>query len=170
MEIFITSRHQVKHKIPGFGPTGIISIQDPEHDYLDFDLNGISLLPMKFHDICFEVASEGDKARYSPPTRDIVKTILNWGRANVVEDSRIMVHCFAGISRSSAAAIIAMIPLLGPEEAVKRVAEFKVYHSEGVFERGYSWFMPNNLMIEYADDELRLKGQLIKLTENSFNY
>lgn len=81
-----------------------------------------------------------------------------------------MVHCFAGISRSSAAAIIAMIPLLGPEEAVKRVMNFEVHQSDGVFEPGYSWFMPNNLMIQYADEELGLAGQLVKLTERSFNY
>ena len=81
-----------------------------------------------------------------------------------------MVHCFAGISRSSAAAIIAMIPLLGPEEAVKRVMNFEVYQTEGVFEPGHSWFMPNNLMMQYADEELDLAGHLVRLTESSFNY
>ena len=170
MEIFVTSRRLIKSQMVTFQPTGIIAISDPEHNHLDLDLAGASFLPLKFHDICFELVSEGDKARYSPPTRDIVRSILAWGKSDISDDSRIMVHCFAGISRSSAAAIITMIPLLGPEEAVKRVMNFEVYQTAGVFEPGYSWFMPNNLMIQYADEELGLFGQLVRLTESNFNY
>lgn len=171
MEIFITSRHLVKLKIPEFKPTEIISIVDPEDDYLEFNLpKETSALQMKFQDLCFEPTSEYDIARYLPPTKSMIKTIIKYGEHNIREDSRLLVHCFAGISRSSAAAIIAMIPLLGPEEAVKRVMAFEVHQSDDIFEPGYSWFLPNNLMIKYADEELGLAGRLVKLTENSFNY
>lgn len=171
MEIFITSRHLVKLKIPEFKPTEVISIVDPEDDYLEFNLpKETSALQMKFQDLCFEPASEYDIARYLPPTKSMIKTIIKYGEHNIREDSRLLVHCFAGISRSSAAAIIAMIPLLGPEEAVKRVMAFEVHQADEIFEPGYSWFLPNNLMIKYADEELGLAGRLIKLTESSFNY
>ena len=149
-----------------FCPTGIISIIDPGSSYVDFKTNEESILRLCFKDICFKTTQED----LLPPTREHIVDILNWSLSNIDFDSRILVHCFAGVSRSSAAAIISMIPLLGMKEAVRRVSEFDFFISKDIYEKGSFWFMPNNLMIQIADNELNLGGELVKLTQSSFSY
>jgi hypothetical protein len=45
------------------------------------------------------------------------------------------------------------------------IAELSIHN-----ETGADWFMPNNLMIEYADEILGLNRELVKFTEYTFRY
>ena len=165
MEVLITPRSIAEASANRIKPTAIISICDMAAPELEFLGHSCPILRMKFDDICFELKSKGDIERYSPPSRQLVRSILQFGRDNITDDSKLLSHCYAGISRSSAAAIIATTPLLGFRYAVKMVAELNVQN-----ETGANWFMPNNLMIEYADESLGLNRRLVKFTEDTFRY
>jgi len=165
METLITSRSVAEASADRIKPIAIISIcdiADPELQFLGHDC---PILRMKLDDICFEPKSKYDIERYSPPTRQMIHSILSFGRENITDDSKLLSHCYAGISRSSAAAIIATTPLLGFRYAVKMIAELSIHNKTGA-----DWFMPNNLMIEYADEILGLNRELVKFTEYTFRY
>ncbi len=169
MKVIVSSRNLVNYHAKEFAPTAIISIVDPEDTFPAFN-NDVPIFGAKFDDLCFEPMSDIDIARYHPPTIDLVLDILKFGEDHLDDDSRLLVHCFAGISRSSAAAIIALTPLLGIDSAVEKIAGLNVRHSETLYESGQSWFMPNDLMVKYADKILQKNGELVQLVKSSFKY
>jgi predicted protein tyrosine phosphatase len=73
----------------------------------------------------------------------------------------------AGISRSSAAALISIIPLYGFNEAVDIIKRVELSNYEFLQKK---CFYPNNLMIKYADQILSLNGRLENLVEETFEY
>src|SRR5262249_22512053 len=105
-------------------PTGI----DPSrHHHLNFD-DIIEALP-----------------GYLQPSEQHVASIIRLG-SELNETDRILVHCHAGISRSSAAALI-MLAVRTPSRELEIATRIR---AEG------RWFSPNRLMIEIAD---RLLGK-----------
>jgi|SRR6185436_10148036 len=88
----------------------------------------------------------------SGPTEDDVAQLISFARAVMQRTGRVLIHCQAGISRSSAAAVIVHAIALGSgheHEAVARVmAQRPIAH-------------PNRRMIAIADRLLRLDGRLI---------
>lgn len=88
----------------------------------------------------------------SGPTEDDVRSLIRIARALKGRSGRVLTHCQAGISRSSAAAVILYVVMLGPgheEEAVARVRKQREIAS------------PNRRMISIADELLELDGRLI---------
>ena len=88
----------------------------------------------------------------SGPTEDDIRSLISTARALGGRTGRVIAHCAAGISRSSAAAVIVYAVTLGPgreEEAVARVMRQREFAS------------PNQKMIEIADRLLKLDGRLI---------
>jgi predicted protein tyrosine phosphatase len=170
MPIYVSSLHNIGSSIERCSPEYIISILDPEYERPVFN-NAKSVLNMSFHDICFEPNYNHDKSEYIFPNRNHVDEILHFGAFHYKKDSVLMTHCFAGISRSSAAAIIALCPHHGYQEAVKMVADIDMILSkDGLAEKGSAWFMPNNLMIKYADERLALDGAMINLVNETFAF
>jgi predicted protein tyrosine phosphatase len=140
-------------ELPGFvaaGVTHVLSILDPDHPTPDvFDRFPVHMrLELRFHDVIEESQEE------TPPSVADVARILSFGRdvtGQAAQVGRLLVHCHAGISRSTAA--LAMIlaqaaPERPAEEAVGAVAAV----------RGKAW--PNLRMIELADDMLGRGGEL----------
>jgi predicted protein tyrosine phosphatase len=167
--IFVTNCKNVLKDIKIFKPSALISITDPGINNPKHELD-IPTLNLSFQDVCFEPQSDVDKLRYKPPTKLIVEDIFHFGAFSYKKNTLLMTHCMAGISRSSAAAIIALCPHYGYEDAVNIVADFDVYQSEGLYEKGSSWFIPNDLMIKYADEILCLNGSLQNLVYSRFCY
>jgi len=169
MLVLITSlkRFQIEFNI--YNPDAVISIVDPQmcNPILTKDVPN---LQMNFHDICFEPFSSYDKEKYKRPTRDDVDEIFHFGATRYKKGTKLLTHCYAGISRSSAAAIIALCPHYGYRDAVKIISDIDVFQSEDLYKKGKSHFMPNNLMIKYADERLALDGDLISMVENTFEY
>jgi len=85
------------------------------------------------------------------PTEDDVAQLIAFARA-VMRTGRVLIHCQAGISRSSAAAVIVYAMALGEgreEEAVARVMAQRPIAR------------PNRRMIAIADRLLHLDGKLL---------
>ena len=168
MNIIISPKSLVAYYLDNFKPDVVISIVDPDDEHP----SGLpeKSLKIKFDDICFEPKSEYDIQRYRPPTQEIVRSILKFAEENIDQNSKILVHCFAGISRSSAAAIIALTAIVSWRESIEIIAQTNTRTLNGLTKSGYSWFMPNNLMIFYLDKILYADGLLVKQVESTFNY
>jgi len=85
------------------------------------------------------------------PTQQHVREILTWGYTVPDDNCIAIVHCFAGISRSTAAGLALNIQRFGfNAEKLSKWLEH----------RPNAW--PNSLIARYADDLLGLNGKLIK--------
>lgn len=132
------------------GVTHVLSILDPGlPEPADFGAYGEhQRLELRFHDIIEETPGQ-----IAPSVRDVAR-ILAFGRDLIDEPGgvgRLLVHCHAGVSRSTAALAMIMAqaaPLRPAEEAVAAVAAVRMK----------AW--PNLRMIEIADDLLERGGKL----------
>lgn len=101
-------------------------------------------IKLAMHDI---VEKEFDMV---PPARQdaarIIEIALEWDRT-----APLLVHCWAGVSRSGAAALMTMAALNPGREM--EAAQLMRARS--------SWAWPNPLLVEHADDLLSCQGRLI---------
>jgi len=93
------------------------------------------------------------------PTADDVRRLIAAARSLASQESaRVVIHCQAGISRSTAAAAIFHAVLLGEgreDEAVARVLAAREYAN------------PNRRMIALADELLGREGRLVDAVEKA---
>jgi predicted protein tyrosine phosphatase len=86
-----------------------------------------------------------------PPSREHVVQLLDfvhgWDRK-----APLLVHCFAGISRSTAAAFITLCAL-NPRASEETIAR--------VLRRSSDTAMPNRLFVAHADDLMRREGRML---------
>jgi len=85
------------------------------------------------------------------PSREHVSALLDFGRA---WDRRqpLVVHCFAGISRSTAAAFI-LVCALAPDRREEEIA--------GALRAASPFATPNRLLVSVADAVLRRDGRML---------
>ena len=115
-------------------------------------------LRLTFHD------TEDDAAPFLPPTRDHIDQILAF-TAELPEDADVMIHCHAGISRSTATAIgVCCQQGMAPADALEHVKQLR----EPTLGRGYK-VLPNRLMIRFFDEALGLEGELIKVVSDYYD-
>lgn len=138
------------HELAGHAPLGVshvVSILDPAWpDPAEFtDYQPHRRVVLRFDDI----VSAKPGAR--PPSEGDIEAILALGPDLEAAASHLLVHCHAGISRSTAAAVILMAQRNSGHEA-RIFAEIRRI-------RPKSW--PNAMMIEYADAMLGRGGALL---------
>jgi predicted protein tyrosine phosphatase len=130
--------------------THILSILDPEWPdptaFQAFDPHFRATV--RFHD-----AIEPDPGLLLPQKAD-VEAILAFGR-DAAEAGGLLIHCHAGISRSTAATLM-ILAQARPHEGEDRVAERLLQI------RPQAW--PNSRMITFADQLLDRRGRLIAAT------
>jgi predicted protein tyrosine phosphatase len=130
----------------GRGVTHVLSILDPEwpepEAFGGFDPH--SRATLRFHD-----AIEPDSGVVLPKKSDI-EAILSFGR-DAGDVSHLLIHCHAGISRSTAAMLMILAqahPSETEDAIVERLVEI----------RPQAW--PNSRMVAFADELLGRDGQL----------
>lgn len=139
MEIAITSRYDVLQKLQEANPPyqSLISLNEPGETVLYFDyVHTGTMLPLFFYDLARPV--EG----FQSPTVADAREIIQYTRDEFFSrnSTRMLIHCHAGISRSSAAAIIAAKAIgLGMHEYIPRLAQNNNIH-------------PNSLMLKLAGE------------------
>jgi predicted protein tyrosine phosphatase len=143
-------------ELPAHGPravTHVLSLLDPNWPELtgfqDYGIHRRTTL--RFHDVI------DPGPGMTPPTKDHVGEILHFGNELAAETGaeaarHLLVHCHAGISRSTAA-MVSLLAQIDPREDEDRLFE-RVRQI-----RPQAW--PNSLMIGYADDILRRDGRLV---------
>lgn len=116
-------------------------------------------LLLSFHDI--EDVSDSD---FTAPTREHIKQILEFSET-LPDEANLLIHCMAGISRSTATAIgVCCQKGMTPSDALSHVRNIR----EPTLKAGYM-VLPNRLMIGYFDDELGLGGELVKVVQEYYD-
>ncbi|MBV8191237.1 MAG: protein-tyrosine-phosphatase [Alphaproteobacteria bacterium] len=111
-------------------------------DYLDIDHELI-----RFDDVVAEYPG------FEACTPDHIATLLAFGeRAHAVSDSHVLVHCHAGVSRSTAAAGILLCQHAPGHEEAAFLRLLRL--------RKHGW--PNTRMVEFADRLLERDGAMMR--------
>jgi predicted protein tyrosine phosphatase len=142
-------------ELVGFSETGIshvLSILDPDHPVpVAFGAFGEhAKLELRFHD----VVEDGDPAVIAP-RQEHVTDLLTFGRSLLAEPSanaHLLVHCHAGVSRSTASMALILAQAL-PEVAGEHIFD------EILRIRPQAW--PNLRIVEFGDAQLDRRGELI---------
>ena len=93
------------------------------------------------------------------PTKAEVEKILAFGKA-LPADARLLVHCFAGVSRSTAAALAIMVQHHGLD---------KIDDCINMLVEQRPQACPNPVITRYADDLLEANGKLFEAGETCAN-
>jgi predicted protein tyrosine phosphatase len=150
-EIKVGGLHSIGAIVPEFRPTHLLGILDPltpEPAIYDHDPHSRSTLLLRFQDI--------DASRPDGPTAEHVEKIIAFAdqvcSAHARAPARLLVHCHAGISRSTASAYIALARDLGLARAADAFRQLLRVTSN-------PW--PNRLLVALADDVLGARGRLL---------
>jgi predicted protein tyrosine phosphatase len=149
----ITSLPEAESRLLGLddgrSPDHLVSIVNPEaaepFGYGNFQ--GRKLL-LRFQDlsVCW-----GDLGVRLPEADDVAQ-IIDFARG--VEEGHLLTHCVAGISRSTAAALIVMAVHRRPEDAFQMGTEIQTSRPQA---------RPNTRMLALADEQLGWEGALAAL-------
>jgi predicted protein tyrosine phosphatase len=123
--------------------TCLVSIGD-SHDELPAGYNNV---PRKMRLLVADVVTE------LGATDEDIRRIIRLAESLRSETGRVLIHCEAGVSRSSAAALIMYAYWLGPgreREAMERVLSQRPIAT------------PNRRMVELADRQLHRAGRLLE--------
>lgn len=140
-------------ELPDFATRGVshvLSILDP---YTPTPAAFAAFRPHRRQDMRFHDAIAGDDLNMPLPQDDDVAAVLAFGRSLAREKvDHLLVHCFAGVSRSTASAVM----LMAQDNPGREAECFAVLHDI----RPKCW--PNSVMIGIADRLLGRKGRLIE--------
>ena len=151
-QLTICGLNELSEVIPS-GISHVISILDPDWP-IPSELASIAAdKRVVFHFDDVTIPKEG---RMVPGTADVEK-LLDWGRRLLPGDgNHLLVHCHAGVSRSTAAAAILMLDQNpGLEDQVFREIDSL---------RPRNW--PNSMMVRLADDLLNCQGKFVAELRN----
>ena len=123
----------------------LLTLLSPDHPDTDWSAFACERhLRLAFHDITESMPG------LTAPDRDIMQAVLDFGRSSEHQRA-LLIHCWAGISRSSAAAFVI---------ACDRNPGFERDIAIELRRRSPS-ATPNRLMVRLADDLLARKGRMI---------
>jgi predicted protein tyrosine phosphatase len=145
-------------KVPGFihrGATHVVSLlhsKERNHLFMPKSFKRENWLFLEMDDVIHENAD-------SAPKKEQVERLLDWAN-RLPDDAHLVVHCYAGVSRSTAAALAIKVQELG----VERVSE------------AINWLLevrpqacPNPVITKHADDLLGARGKLHSAAEEVAN-
>jgi predicted protein tyrosine phosphatase len=153
-DLTICGLDELADELESFIPTHVISILDPDDD-LDDPLvfpESIKVLSIRFFDIhamggaVGTMLSARDRAEY--PCAEHAHAILEFGR-NILSGSKVLIHCWAGVSRSTAAAYLLACLHLPSNDAMNLILSLR----QGA--------MPNRLIVRFADKALGAEGRML---------
>jgi predicted protein tyrosine phosphatase len=153
MKIFVCERSAVARKTSQVGATHVLSLLDPgKKPFLHPKTNRQNWLLLHFEDNI-------DEHEPNSPTREHVSQILEWG-STLPKDAVVLVHCEAGISRSTAAALALLVQHHGSDkipECINLLLDVRPLAC------------PNPLITKWADEELGCNGVLHDAAEHVAN-
>jgi len=144
--IIVTPLADLEMAIRRDRPSHIVTLLSPEHMIeTPPGYSASNHLRLALDDVADVWAGE------APPAKGHVERLITFGR-DWPATSPMVVHCWAGISRSMAAAYIVLCDRLGPgsEAEIARALRIRAPHA-----------CPNPLMIRLADEILARSGRMI---------
>jgi predicted protein tyrosine phosphatase len=147
-EIIVCAKSEVQKKVDEFEATHLLSLLDPDsHIYRPSRIPALASnwLLQLFDD-------EEDSAHPRAPKLIHAERILEWGRG-IPTDGKLVVHCHAGMCRSTVAAYALWLQANGKDKITE----------------GAEWLVairphacPNLLLAQHFDDLLELNGEFVK--------
>jgi predicted protein tyrosine phosphatase len=144
MTIIVCPLSEAPHELRRSRPARLITLLAPEQDAPDAPAD-LPRLILRFHDIA------EPQSGYIAPSQAMVAKILAFG-AEWREPEPLLIHCWMGISRSTAAALIiacAVNPVRDEAEIAQALRDASPTAT------------PNRLMVALADEQLGRQGRLI---------
>lgn len=149
-KIIITPLSGLEQTIRDHDPSHVITLLSPEHMIETPEgFHPERHLKIGMNDVAHP--SQGD----TPPHDDHIKSLLEFGRL-WEGTAPLVVHCWAGISRSTAAAFILMCDRLDHvrESEIANALRLRAPHAN-----------PNRLMVKLADETLGRDGRMVDAVE-----
>ena len=148
--IIVCPFHAVPRLVKSGEVTHVMSLLGPETPHLRLDrLQPERHLQLTFHDIAEPLDG------FTAPRREDVETILDFV-STWQPPASLLIHCWAGISRSTAAAFSAMCALNpGEDEAVIAWTLRQLSPTAS----------PNRLIVHHADQVLGRRGRMVAAVE-----
>jgi predicted protein tyrosine phosphatase len=143
--IVVTSLRHAADQVAQNGARKVISILSPDSEYPTFEsVTGDDHLRLSFHDVA--APSPGLAAPGANDMMRLLTFIRTWDKT-----SPLLIHCWAGISRSTASAYIATC-LLRPDRSEDELAL--------ALRRASPSATPNPMLIKLADEALGRDGRM----------
>lgn len=146
--LVICTKGTAKEKAKKYGIANVLSICDP-HKASPFGYNSKYANDRNLKVIRFD--DEENQFKFGCPTFDQCVSIVDW--LSAVVDEPVLIHCNAGVSRSTAAGV-ALLALRGETNIPAIMNDLR-----GDAAR------PNILMCEYFDDIINMGGELVEVAE-----
>lgn len=148
--ILVTPLSAVEQTIRRYRPSHMVTLLSPEH-MIDTPegLGRDNHLQLSVNDVADTAFAE------FPPAAQHIERLLAFGRGWRAE-APMLVHCWAGVSRSTAAAYILLCDRYGPgsEREVAKALRYRAPHA-----------CPNALMVRLADRALDREGRMVRAVE-----
>jgi len=144
--LLVTPLSSLAGALDTHGPSHLVSLLSPEH-MIDTPQGFPAAMHLRLgvNDIVDPTAGT------APPARQHIDALLDFTRG---WDARqpLLVHCWAGISRSMASAFTILCDRLGPDREIEiaRAMRQRAPHAQ-----------PNRLLVQHADDALGRNGKMI---------
>jgi predicted protein tyrosine phosphatase len=149
MKVFVCNRSAVSRRTSQLGATHVLSLLDPgKKPFLHPNTDRQNWLLLHFEDNL-------EENEPNSPTREHVKQILEWGK-HLPDDAVVLVHCEAGVSRSTAAALALLVQNQGTDKIDECIAHLLEVRPQAC---------PNPLITKWADEFLGCNGQLHEKAE-----
>lgn len=153
MLVHVSSRSQVSKITSRVGATHVLSLCDPgKRPWFHPSTPSQNCKLFVFEDT---INPEYDRS----PKKEQIEEILDWAK-NLPNDAVLLVHCEAGISRSTAAALAILVQYHGNDN-ISRCVDLLI----GVRPEA----SPNPLILKYADQLLACNGKLVEAGEKIVN-
>ncbi len=137
----LVDRHRVSH---------VVSLLGPDTPHRSFEgVHGERHLKLTFHDIA--EAIEGYTEPRAADAERMVAFLQGWRR-----EQPMLIHCWAGISRSTAAAFTAMCLFRAGDDEEQLAWELRVASASAT---------PNRLIVQHADAILGRGGRMVKAVD-----
>ena len=151
MKFVVSPLRHVEQAMVTHKPSHVMTLLAPDADHpLCADIPQDQRLILKFHDIVS--ATPG----LLPPSREVVQAILDFGNG-WDRTSPMLIHCFAGISRSTAAAYILACAASAPGQEADIAQRLRAASATAT---------PNILMVAFADNLLERDGAMVAAARN----
>jgi predicted protein tyrosine phosphatase len=147
--IIVSPLAHVPRLVIEHGVSHVLGCLGPENPHPELGFDQARHLRLTFHDIL------DDMEGFQAPTRAHVEKIVDFVDA-WQQQGMLLIHCFAGISRSTASAFTAMC-MINPEEDELILARELRGHSRVA--------SPNLRMVKLADDILGRRGRMVAAVE-----
>jgi predicted protein tyrosine phosphatase len=149
--ILVTPLSAIEASIRRYRPSHVVTLLSPDH--MIPPQSGFE--PDRHLRIALDDVSDAWLSA-CPPSAAQVQNLIDFGRGWTAE-APLLVHCWAGVSRSTAAAYILLCDKLGPgvEFDIARALRSRAPHA-----------CPNTLMVQLADDALGRNGRMVSAIES----